>query len=151
MNGRQHYKLFKMKTMSENKDNWSIPVDGVVHVPDYLDELVNKIGMLYKMHTVSKAFGEELFICRIIYVAEQFFDKRKTEEVEAMAVISIGDSQKRYERLLDKTRQMREYQKRWYSYHIRTDLDKAKRLEREIDQLIAEEIKIQKSNQGEIF
>lgn len=65
--------------------------------------------------------------------------------------MTIDDLQKKHERLLDKTRQMREFQKRWYSYHIRTDLDKAKRLEREIDQFIAEEIKTQKSNQGEIF
>lgn len=71
--------------MSDNTKNWSVPIDGVVHVPDYLDDLVNKIGMHYKMHTVSKAFGEELFICRITYAAEQFFNKNKTEEVEAMA------------------------------------------------------------------
>jgi hypothetical protein len=59
--------------------------------------------------------------------------------------------QKRHERLVDKTRQMREYQQRWFKYHIRSDLEKAKRYEREIDHLIDEEMKIQSSSQQKLF
>lgn len=65
--------------------------------------------------------------------------------------MSQEEIKKRYDRLLEKTRQVRGWQKQWYKYHVQSDLQVAKRLERELDQMIAEEVKIKESNQGEIF
>lgn len=59
--------------------------------------------------------------------------------------------QKRYDRLLDKARQVRGIQKEYFKYRLGKDLDRARRLERELDQMLAEEVKIQKNNQQELF
>lgn len=59
--------------------------------------------------------------------------------------------EKRHDRLIDKVRKMRGYQKEWFKYRVGEDLKRAKVLEREVDQLIDEELKFKKSNQTEIF
>ena len=59
--------------------------------------------------------------------------------------------QKKHDRLVDKVRRMRGMQKEWFKYRVGDDLKRAKVLEREVDQLIDEEVKLKKSNQPEIF
>ena len=59
--------------------------------------------------------------------------------------------QKKYDRLVDRVRRMRGLQKEYFKYRASDDLKKAKTLEREVDQIIEEEVKTQKSNQQEIF
>lgn len=65
--------------------------------------------------------------------------------------MSTEDLQNKYDRLVDKVRRMRGWQKEWHKYHVRSDLEKAKRLEREVDQLLTEEVNARKSKQREIF
>ena len=59
--------------------------------------------------------------------------------------------QKRYDRLIESVRRMRAAQREYFKYRARSDLEVAKRWERETDRLITEEIKQKKSKQGEIF
>ena len=59
--------------------------------------------------------------------------------------------QKKYDRLFDKTRQMRGIQKEYFKYRASADLQRAKVLEREVDQLIKDEVDLKKSLQPEIF
>lgn len=59
--------------------------------------------------------------------------------------------QKKYDRLFDKVRQMRGHQKEYFKYRAGSDLDKAKRLEKDVDQMIKDELKVKESNQKEIF
>lgn len=61
--------------MNEEKIRWSIPVNGVINVPDYLDPLVNSIAFQHKLHTISKLFGEDEMYCRMAEAAEVFFKK----------------------------------------------------------------------------
>lgn len=61
------------------------------------------------------------------------------------------DLQKKYDRLFEKVRRMRGMQREWFKYRVGDDLKRAKVLEREVDQLIDEEVKLKKSNQPEIF
>ena len=53
--------------------NWSKPIDGVIHVPDELDKLVNSIGFQVKLHTISKRTTEPQMVCNIAYIAQKFF------------------------------------------------------------------------------
>lgn len=59
--------------------------------------------------------------------------------------------QKKYDRLVDKVRRMRGVQKEYVKYRTRQDWDLSKRLEREVDALISEEVKQQKSKQQGLF
>lgn len=59
--------------------------------------------------------------------------------------------QAKYDRLVDKVRQMRGAQKEYFKYRAKQDLDRSKRLEREVDQMIQEEVQRQKSGQQEMF
>lgn len=61
------------------------------------------------------------------------------------------DLQKKYNNLVDKVRRMRAYQKEYFKYRARSDLEMSKRFEREVDKLIADEVNQQKSNQKELF
>jgi len=58
--------------------------------------------------------------------------------------------QKKYDRLLDKARQVRGVQKEYFKYRLGKDLERARRLERELDHMIAEEVKAKESRQPEI-
>ena len=49
--------------------------------------------------------------------------------------------QKKHERLIKLVARMRHYQKAYVKYYARQDLDVMKRLQREVDKLIEEEIK----------
>lgn len=57
----------------------------------------------------------------------------------------------KFDRLLDKVRRMRAYQREYFKYRAKSDLDLAKRFEREVDKMVEEEVKIKKSNQQELF
>lgn len=59
--------------------------------------------------------------------------------------------QKKYDRFLHYVRKMRGHQKEYFKYRASSDLQMAKKYEREVDGLIAEEVKNQKSNQKEMF
>lgn len=59
--------------------------------------------------------------------------------------------QAKHDRLVDKVRQMRGAQKEYFKYRAKADLDRSKRLEREVDQMIQEEVERQKSGQQEMF
>lgn len=65
--------------------------------------------------------------------------------------MSHEDLQKKYDQLLDKVRQMRGAQKEYFKYRAKVDLDRSKRLEREVDHLIDEAVKVKKSGQTEMF
>lgn len=39
--------------MENEKENWTIPVDGVINVPDHLDKLFNRLGTQLRFHTIS--------------------------------------------------------------------------------------------------
>ena len=65
--------------------------------------------------------------------------------------MSNEELQTKYDRLLDKTRQVRGIQREYFKYRLGKDLDRARRLERELDQMIAEEVKTKESKQKEIF
>jgi hypothetical protein len=59
--------------------------------------------------------------------------------------------QKRLERLVTMVQKMRHHQRQYFAYHARSDLDKAKYYERQVDRLLAEEVIIQKTNPGDLF
>ena len=59
--------------------------------------------------------------------------------------------QAKYDRLVDKVRRYRGWQKQYLKYHSSSDLEKIKQYAREVDRLIAEEVKKQESKQKEIF
>ncbi len=59
-----------MKT--EEKENWNKAIKGVIHVPDELDCLVNKVGMQFKFVQHSGK-NEAQAICDIVYGCQQFF------------------------------------------------------------------------------
>lgn len=60
-------------------------------------------------------------------------------------------AQKKYDRLFELTLKMRQRQKMWFKYHVKADLEAAKRYEREIDQVLKKEIELRKSGQLELF
>lgn len=57
----------------------------------------------------------------------------------------------KFDRLLEKVRRMRAYQREYFKYRAKSDLDLAKKFEREVDKMVEEEVKIKKSNQQELF
>lgn len=65
--------------------------------------------------------------------------------------MSQEELQLKYDRLVDKVRQMRGAQKEYFKYRAKVDLERSKRLEREVDQLITEEVNKIKSGQQEMF
>ena len=65
--------------------------------------------------------------------------------------MNTEEIQKKYDRLLDKVRRMRGLQREYFKYRVGEDLKRAKAMEREVDQIIDEEVKAKKSNQPEIF
>lgn len=65
--------------------------------------------------------------------------------------MTFEELQAKYNRLIDKVRRMRGHQKEWFRYHAKVDLDASKRFAREVDQLIDQEVKQQKSGQTEMF
>lgn len=62
-----------------------------------------------------------------------------------------GEYKVRYLNLVDKVRRMRGHQKQYFRYRASDDLRRAKAWEREVDKIIAEEVKTQRSNQKELF
>lgn len=65
--------------------------------------------------------------------------------------MSTEELQVRYDQLVDKVRRMRGAQREYFKYRAKTDLDLSKRLEREVDKMIQDEVDKQKSKQKEMF
>lgn len=60
---------------NEKENRWAdADSDGTIHVPDYLDPLVNKIGMQIRFHTISGK-NEIQTVCDMTYAAEKFFQE----------------------------------------------------------------------------
>lgn len=57
-------------------EDWSIPVDGTINVPDELDALINKMAFQVKLHTVSQRISEAEMICRMAFIAQKFFTEK---------------------------------------------------------------------------
>lgn len=53
--------------------------EGTINVPDYLDEMINKVGMQLRFHKHSGK-NEAQTICDIVYGLETFFEKLYTEK-----------------------------------------------------------------------
>lgn len=66
-------------------------------------------------------------------------------------IMSNDELQQKYDRLFEKVRRMRGYQKEYFKYRVKNDLETAKRFEREVDKIIDDEVKLKKSNQTELF
>jgi hypothetical protein len=67
-----------MEKTADKKD-WSIPDENnVIHVPDELDELFNKVGTQIRFHTISGK-NEVLTVAHIVQHAEAYADKRNAE------------------------------------------------------------------------
>jgi len=65
------------KEPAEIKD-WTIPDEkGVIHVPDELDALINKIGFQIRFLTISGK-DESQTIADIAWIAQQYFAKANT-------------------------------------------------------------------------
>lgn len=65
--------------------------------------------------------------------------------------MTLEDLQKKHERLVDRVRQMRARQREYLKYYASEDKRVMKRLEYEVDNLIAEEVKAKKSGQRELL
>jgi hypothetical protein len=61
--------------------------------------------------------------------------------------MTLEELQKKYVRLLEKVRMMRGRQKEYFKWRAQSDLQAARRYEKEVDAIIEAEVKIQKSNQ----
>lgn len=59
--------------------------------------------------------------------------------------------QRKYDTLFEKVRRMRGHQKEYFKYRTGKDLETAKRIERELDQLIKVELERRNSKQGELL
>lgn len=60
----------------EDKKHWSqADADGIIHVPDYLDPLINKVGFQLRFHTISGK-NEVQTICDIVAICEKFFNEK---------------------------------------------------------------------------
>ncbi|MGC4244538.1 MAG: hypothetical protein QM686_20385 [Herbaspirillum sp.] len=60
-------------------------------------------------------------------------------------------TQKKYDRLLEAVRKMRGHQKEYFKYRAKSDLEKSRYHERQVDQLIKEELEERKSLQSKLF
>lgn len=59
--------------MSDNKKWNQANEEGIINVPDYLDPLINRVGMQIRFHTISGK-NEVQTICDIVKAAEEFFE-----------------------------------------------------------------------------
>lgn len=65
--------------------------------------------------------------------------------------MSQEELQQKYDRLIDRVRRMRGRQKEYFKYRASSDLEAARRLEREVDKLLNEEVKAQQSKQNSLL
>lgn len=59
--------------------------------------------------------------------------------------------QKKYDRLFDKARRVRGWQKQWYKYHVEQDRQMMVMQQRDLDNMIALEVAERKKRQKELF
>lgn len=82
----------QLDQMAESKypmpGKWTEPDAGTIHVPDELDSLINQVGFQYRLHTISKRFGEAEFICRAVYACQKYFiDKQRSAYIEGIKLM----------------------------------------------------------------
>jgi hypothetical protein len=65
--------------------------------------------------------------------------------------MSEKELQQKFDRFFLKVEKMRYHQTQFFRYKSTQDLQAAKNLEREVDHMIRDEVRIRKSGQGEIF
>jgi hypothetical protein len=65
--------------------------------------------------------------------------------------MTFEELQKRYQRLVQLVGKMRGHQREYFKYRASYDLERARRLEREVDKIIREEEQRKNSHQPEIF
>lgn len=62
--------------METLEKDWTIPdKDGIIHIPDELDPLFNKLGMQLRFHVYSDK-NEFQTIADMVWIAEDFFKKK---------------------------------------------------------------------------
>jgi len=66
---------YLLSSVSKEIPDWTSPIDGVIHVPDELDKLVNSFAHHYKIMSISGRIVESEMICRMVYSAQKFFSK----------------------------------------------------------------------------
>ena len=64
--------------MEEEKKEWNEAKDGVIDVPDYLDGMINKVGMQLRFYRYSDK-NETQTICDIVHGMEKFFKKHHNQ------------------------------------------------------------------------
>ncbi len=57
----------------------------------------------------------------------------------------------KYNRLFSKVRQLRGWQKQWDMFHASLDYPKKRKMERVVDQMLNEELKLKRSLKQELF
>ena len=65
--------------------------------------------------------------------------------------MTTEELQKKYDRLYEKIKRLRGWQREYKKYHIESDRQIVVRLEREVDQMIKIETDLQKRKQNELF
>lgn len=66
--------------------------DGTIDVPDYLDGLLNKVGIQILLHRIGK--NEVQTICDIVRHAEKFMLEQVEKEKESIRQMLIDDDKK---------------------------------------------------------
>lgn len=61
--------------------------DGIISIPDYLDPLVNSVGMQLRFHKISGK-NEVQTVADIVYKAEEFFNKQNNPYKAACEAIN---------------------------------------------------------------
>lgn len=65
--------------------------------------------------------------------------------------MTMQDLQNKYDRLYEKAKRTRGWQREWKKYHIESDRQVMIRLERELDNIIKEETDLRKRGQKELL
>lgn len=66
-----------------NEDDWSKPdAEGIIHVPDELDPLINKVAFQIRLWYISEVQTEPQAVCNIVYKAQQFFAEMFKKELK---------------------------------------------------------------------
>lgn len=65
--------------------------------------------------------------------------------------MTTQELEERYNRLVDAVRKMRGCQKEYFKYRAKTDLEKSKHWERQVDAIVGDHVRQQESKQKELF
>ena len=64
-----------MEEKEENKAEWNKAIDGVINVPDELDDIVNSVGMQFNFVRYSGK-NELQAICDVVKMCQDYFEKK---------------------------------------------------------------------------